>query len=65
MRQECDDCTDRYWLLQKHKGQVFLDEDVDPPEYLKIVDLEWNVKKPRAGKWLAWRRARSPGANGR
>ena len=29
---------------------VFLDEDAEPPEYRKIVDLDWNAKKPRAGK---------------
>ena len=47
---ECDDCTARYWLLQKYKGMVFLDEDVEPAEYRKIVDLEWNVKRPKGWK---------------
>ena len=26
---------------------IFVDEDEDPPEYRKIVGLEWNAKKPR------------------
>ena len=31
------------WLLQKYTDVVFVDEDKDPPEYRKIVDLEWNI----------------------
>ena len=31
---------------------VFVDEDEDPPEYCKIVDLEWNAKKPRGWDML-------------
>ena len=34
-------------MLQKYKAMVFLDKDAEPPEYRKIVDLEWNVKKPK------------------
>ena len=34
-------------MLQKYNVMVFLDEDIEPPEYRKIVDLEWNFKKPR------------------
>ena len=37
-------------MLQKYKGVVFLDEDAEPPEYRKVVDLEWNVKKPKGRK---------------
>ena len=44
---------------------VFLGEVIKPPEYRKIVDLDWNAKKPMPGKWLAWRRSRSPGSSGR
>jgi len=32
------------WLLQKHTNVVFIDEEEDPPDYLKIVDLEWNIE---------------------
>ena len=52
---ESDDDTARFWLLQKYKGAVFVDEDTDPPEYRKIVDLEWNVKKPEG-----WKRTGAP-----
>ena len=34
-------------MLQKYKVMVFLDDDIEPPEYRKIVGLEWNVKKPK------------------
>ena len=37
----------RSWLLQKYKDVFFVDEDEDPPEFRKIVVLEWNAKKPR------------------
>ena len=44
---KADDDTARFWLLQKYKDVVFIDGDEDPPEYRKIIDLEWNAKKPR------------------
>ena len=37
-------------MLQKYKTRVLLDKDTEPPEYLKIVDLDCNVKKPRSLK---------------
>ena len=38
-------------MLQKYKVMVFLDEDIEPLEYRKIVDLEWYVKKPKGWKF--------------
>ena len=43
---ESADDTARFWLMYKYKGVVFVDDDVDPPEYRKVVDMEWNSKKP-------------------
>ena len=62
---ERDDCTARYWLLQKYKGMVFLDEDAEPPEYRKIADLECNVKKPEGWKMPGVPVSSFPGACGR
>ena len=44
---EADNDTARFWMLQKYKDVIFVDEDEDLPEYRKIVDLEWNAKKLR------------------
>ena len=32
--------------VQKYKGVVFVDIDVLPPEYRKVVDMECTTKKP-------------------
>ena len=42
---ECDGFAARYWLLQKYKGVVFVDDDVKPHENRNIAGLEWNAKK--------------------
>jgi hypothetical protein len=44
---ESDDDTARFWLLHKYKDIVFVDKDEETPEYRKIVDIEWNIKKPK------------------
>jgi hypothetical protein len=38
--------TARFELLDKYRDMLMLDNDETPPEYRKIVDLEWLVKKP-------------------
>jgi len=45
--------TARFELLTKFRGMVLVDEDKDPAEYRRIIDLEWLKKKPKG--WLGGR----------
>ena len=52
-------------MLHKYKEVVFVDEDVAPPKYRKIVDIEWNSRKPNgcdmrgvalgSSSWRQWK----------
>ena len=62
---EADDDRARMWLMEKYKGVLFVDEDVNPPEYRAIVGLEWNARKPHRWDMAACRRVLTPGGSGR
>ena len=53
--------TARFWLLTKCNGIAMYDDDEEPPEHRRIVDLEWQSKKPKgwkdkaANSWKQWK----------
>ena len=53
--------TARFWLLTQYNGVAMYDDDEEPPEHRRIVDLEWQSKKPKgwkdkaANSWKQWK----------
>ena len=59
MEPETTGSTARFELLTKFRGMSLLDEDKEPPEFRRIIDLEWQKNKPRGWKgarnsWKQW-----------
>ena len=50
MEPETAGSTAGFELLTKFKGMVLLDDEKEPAEYRRIIDLEWQKKKPRGWK---------------